>query len=452
MCIYIYIIYAYVDPEKFVLQTYISYILFEAIKVPTKTHKSMLKLRKCILSRIKTQPKSLAGFTNFITTNEATIKKYFNIDTDVLLLCNPKFHNNKLYFDSIPYHKGSGFKLIKQEPTFQKNSTSSITPTDQFSNLQSSEPTEITKRIILCDKNQFFNSMRSLALKQNFAYVSISDTNTSEQNGAKDNFIVLLIVVSDGRRGISQSNRHKILTKSTIATLREHKHPNIRSTNGKKHNMSYGRYYGFGLTNKYTRSENGITFGHFSRRGDSLKQESNNLESKIRLIFNTLASTLNSTLPGSINAGNNAIKSLIDIGRKKSNNKAFKELTKTDQFGSSKNQYHSIWLCENARTEQFHQELDSSYTMISVPYYDNNISKQCSVKYKFQFRWCLSNDSNTTGIDFILEEGTSLFYNGLGLFHRQLPNSLDFESSTFWNFSMYHNERLWNTIYQSIYK
>ena len=30
----------------------------------------------------------------------------------------------------------------------------------------------------------------------------------------------------------------------------------------------------------------------------------------------------------------------------------------------------SNWICENAQTHLFHQELDSSYTIISVPWFD----------------------------------------------------------------------------------
>ena len=444
--------FTYVNPGTFVLPIIVSFIIFEGIKIHSNKTKARLKLRKCILSRIKNQPKSISGFTNFITTNESTIKKYFNIEKDVLLLSNPEFHNSKLCFDSIPYLQGSSFQLINQENKFERNSISSITPANQFSNIENITREE-TKQIILCDKNQFFNSMRSLSLKQNFAFVSISDADTRiEVNETKDNYIILLIVVTNHQNGIKEKKINRILRESTIMSLKDHKEPNIRSTNGKKHNMSYGQYYGFGLTNKYIRSDNGLTFGHFRRNWDTSSQENNNLESKVRIIFNSLAATLNSILPGSINAGNNAIKSLIDIGRNKSKNKSFKEVTKSNKFGNINQQYHSIWLCENARTELFHQELDSSYTMIAVPYYDDKLSKKCSVKYKFQFKWCLPTEKNTKGIDFNLDEGTCLFYNGLGLFHRQIPNGFNFESSTFWNFSMYHNERLWNTIYQSIHK
>ena len=120
--------FTYVNPEKCVLQIVVSCIIFEEIKIHSNKTKARLKLRKCILSRIKNQPKSISGFTNFITTNESTIKKYFNIEKDVMLLSNPQFHNNKLCFDSIPYHQGSSFQLINQENKFEGNSISSITP------------------------------------------------------------------------------------------------------------------------------------------------------------------------------------------------------------------------------------------------------------------------------------------------------------------------------------
>ena len=32
----------------------------------------------------------------------------------------------------------------------------------------------------------------------------------------------------------------------------------------------------------------------------------------------------------------------------------------------------SNWICENAGTRDFHQELDSSYTIVSVPHWDRS--------------------------------------------------------------------------------
>ena len=51
--------------------------------------------------------------------------------------------------------------------------------------------------------------------------------------------------------------------------------------------------------------------------------------------------------------------------------------------------------------------------MIAVPYYDKMVKYKCSSEYKFQFNWNLPIESKYKGIDFILQEGTCLLYNGL---------------------------------------
>ena len=108
---------------------------------------------------------------------------------------------------------------------------------------------------------------------------------------------------------------HRIKWKYNFIT-KENKKANVSSNDGKKHNKSFGKYYGFGLTNKYNSSENGLTFGHFKRKVDKFDIENISIESKLRLVFNSLASNLNTTLPGSINADNNTINTLISIGQK----------------------------------------------------------------------------------------------------------------------------------------
>ena len=117
----------------------------------------------------------------------------------------------------------------------------------------------------------------------------------------------------------------------------------------------------------------------------------------------------------------------------------------------------SGWFCNNARTSDFHQESDSSYTAICVPFFDDELLKELD-SFKFQFSWNRSN-SFAHGFDVLLEPGCVLYYNGRLIFHRQVPievnqlqpvQVLPKKEYRFLNLSMYHNEKLRNHILLSL--
>ena len=371
-------------------------------------------LIKCIQSRIKVSSKSLPVLSTFITLNEKTIQKHFNISEDIMVLSNPKVIENQLCFDDQPYHTGKNFVLVKQtNEIIHKQSTNFNTDSDNAS-----------KRMILCHKTQFFNTVNQWKLGHNIVYVSLSDKDTKTQDiESKDSYVVLLIVVSKNSNTREFSDSRICLDENDISFLKKMKNPNVRSSDGKKHNRSFGKYYGFGLSNKYNCSDNGLTFGRFKRKTDRDNENMFHLEANMRRIFNNLASMLNETLPRSLTAGNSSIQSLIQFGRNKTINKHFKTETNPQSFGSMWNCYYSIWLCEDARTELFHQELDASYTMIAVPKFNSNVTQNSDMDYRFEFRWCPPTQEICKGIDIILKQDTCIYYSGLGLFHRQIPNS-----------------------------
>ena len=165
---------------------------------------------------------------------------------------NPTFQENNLCFEEIPFHKGSGFQIINQKINFIPNSISSITPKDQYSNIEYNNLKRI-KIIVVCDKTQFFNFMWSIPLNK-FGFVSISDLDTIKNRNTKDTFIILLIVVTIPRESLNDKNICTELNENKMSLLKKTKKANVSSNDGKKHNKSFGKYCGFGLANKYNYS------------------------------------------------------------------------------------------------------------------------------------------------------------------------------------------------------
>ena len=358
------------------------------------------------------------------------------------MLNNPSIENNKLCFDAQPQLIGCKEILVHQEASFHDNLNQ-----EYSSNINGKvhDPDLSNKRlIILCNKSQFCHSISKSESNFNMEYTSISNHNTRKRE--KDIYVMLLLVLHPKKNKTTQK---KLLSHEFIKSTNKIKHPNMLSNHGTKHNKSYGKYYGFGLINKYKTSKDGISFGTFQSLKIKNEDHVNQIESYFRSIFNFTASSLNNFLPKILIAGNHLMKELCSAGRKISNNTEFNILTDPKLYG--KNNYYSTWLCENARTEQFHQELDASYTLIAVPYLNQFLKSKSKSNYKFQFRWNnIDTCSDSKGIDIPLLEGTCLYYNGYGLYHRKIPNDNNYPTSTFWNLSMYHNQRLMNCISNSI--
>ena len=79
------------------------------------------------------------------------------------------------------------------------------------------------------------------------------------------------------------------------------------------------------------------------------------------------------------------------------------------------------------------------------------MNKECG-RYKFQFRWSCPTNTKSKGLDMMMQTGTTLYYSGLCLMHRQMPigDVSTTKNTNFINYSMYHNKRLFNSINKSI--
>ena len=106
------------------------------------------------------------------------------------------------------------------------------------------------------------------------------------------------------------------------------------------------------------------------------------------------------------------------------------------------------WICFNAYTKEYHQDNDSSYSMICVPYVNRKSSPvyyEQRGRYAFSFNWDNKNDT-CPNISFQLDQGTSVYFLGPSCSHRQQV----IEDGLFLNFSSYHNKRLYSNMKNSI--
>ena len=388
--------------------------------------------------------------TVLLTINKSTLHNTFVYDNNVIELHGAEFINNKLSFHPVPLHIGNGITLTKQSVDFKKDMNNKQIKLHTTKKITLSDCRLVTKKltdfrlVIICKKSNLDNALAQGNIKINIKYISIAQ---NSDNSDDDDYVILLVATN--QRIPHFSSQHQAFDMQTINAMTSLKNPNMSSSNGHKHNRSFGQYYGFGITNKYS-IQSGLSFGNFR----SIKKEDFQLEetirNKLKFQFYHMMNRIDFVLPNLVAYGNQQIKDLIDFGRCCSLNETF--ITKTDPSNFILDGCFSTWVCKNARTELFHQEIDSSYTLIGSPINCTNVNEESNGKYKFQFRWNSIDCDNTHGIDIALFSGIALYYNGFCLFHRQVPSCPNFESMIYWNLSMYHNHRLYSSISSSIHR
>ena len=415
------------------------------------------------INHIKIRELSLTGIdifiprqsTIFLTINKATLEKRFKYDNNIIELQKPQITSTGLVFSSKPLHVGSGIQLSTQYKDFNTETNQHIMK------LHKKKKNKIyqCRIMVICNKSELEYTVNHPGSKYHLNFISVSDQNSNSSKNQTNNVLdknfhyqrkddyVILLIASNPKKSIDTSKYPKF-NLDDLENIHKLRNPNITSSNGKKHHKSYGKFFGFGIINKY-KIDLGVSFGEF----ESFKPVKDNINPE--LITNTLKSQfnffidrINSVVMGCVEGGNDQINSIIHFGRMSCINQKFVEKTDASQCLIEK--CFSIWLCKNARTEEFHQELDASYTLIGVPINykcKNNISTS---NYKFQFRWNIIDDNECEGIDVGLFEGMVLYYNGFGLFHRQVPCHAEYNNNSFWNMSMYHNYRLYNSISKSL--
>ena len=312
--------------------------------------------------------------TSIASIDTTTLNKYFNYDKNVVVLSGPKLKNKKICFSPTPLHLGSNIIISNQHKDFTQDFNNLMMFEDINKNCYQLDSEYYNNFIIVCDKIEFMQFHKKYCPDTHLHLASISN-NTPRHDYHQDQYIVLLIATNhDQHNGLC-------IHQDYFDKIKQLRKPNMTG-NGTKHNQSYGSYYGFGIINT-SFINNGISFGLFKNYSRNNKHFINHHQMNyFKLKFSSIVTSLNNKFPDLVTAGNSLISSLIDYGRNKCNNPAFHYVTSPFNYLGTNS--YSGWICFNARTENFHQELDASYTLISIPYIESK-NKQSSAEYKFQF-------------------------------------------------------------------
>jgi len=222
------------------------------------------------------------------------------------------------------------------------------------------------------------------------------------------------------------------------------------SSKKNKHHGSKGLYYGFGLISKYNIRRN-LSVYEFAGGRDHKLMKKKELLYILRSDIEYTIGRQHRSLPNGIHCGFLIMSAMTDlIFRCKSECEELVSLFDSEGVTSNK-MCSSNWVCEDAETTQFHQELDSSYTCISVPFWDNKSLKREGIvkgNANFIFRWNNENydDDNVFYLPIQMHDGMSILFSGFGCYHRQHKT----DKHKFWNLSTYQNRSFYQKLRGSI--
>ena len=220
------------------------------------------------------------------------------------------------------------------------------------------------------------------------------------------------------------------------------------SETNEKHHGCDGTYFGFGLVAKYAIQED-LSINSFAGNNQRTRPMIDSLMRKLKHLMNNQQSVV----PLSLYCGFLLTNTMIELSRKYPED--FPQLRRILQENNiSRNAIScSNWICHNAQTRNFHQETDSSYTFITVPYWHPDYYKPEMKWYNkgsvnFMFKWTSKALDEAESRFFPLEmsDGISIMFTGFGCYHRQCRTN----NGTFWNFASYQNKRFYDNLRLSI--
>ncbi len=290
------------------------------------------------------------------------------------------------------------------------------------------------KVIVLSYLHEWKNSNVFLN-KNGYYYVSLTPQKRKGKSN-EDDLIVMMLGVH--RKSKSQPDL-KIFTKDFINTLTKNKSVTMRG-DGKKHHQSMGKYFGVGIINKYSKEKIGVFSNTKAKESNNI--QINELQNNVKTMFLSLHKSINSVIPNITQASFSLLNSLVKIVKTRRKGKY------SHSINILKNENTTFdhgclcgYICENAETKEYHQENDSSYTSIGVPFFSDDVHSRFG-NYRFQFKWNM-NDMDNNEFNVRLSQGTSLFYSGYCLYHRQNHYG---GNEAFYNISTYHNSKLYSHV------
>ena len=380
----------------------------------------------------------------FITMSKKLVEMRIGTG-NIIILKNPAFdtsssNSNNIHYDSCPEYVGDNIDL------------------DNINNIDIGVILKKMKRkhiAILTSKQHLFSLIESTGKK--IIEIEIPDDhlksvhNYSSKISTLQHDIYVLLMFSSNHCDTSIEEQSK-WTLEFAECIKKNMKINMRGTIKKnKHHGCLGNYYGFGVTSKYSIDSNNLSIGKFSGNENDTNPVLKTLLDILKSDICFIIKRMQSALPDAIYCGYSLMASMI-MFLKQNKAQCNGLWSIIDHKGSIDDDINlSSLVCENAETLQLHQEIDSSYTLISVPTWNKDtFIKHNKIKGKanFIFSWTSesSNDRDKRNCTIQMSDGTSILFSGYGLYHRQHRTN----DGIFWNYGTYQNKKLYNSLRKSM--
>ena len=188
-----------------------------------------------------------------------------------------------------------------------------------------------------------------------------------------------------------------------------------------KHFGCEGNYYGFGSVAKYN-IKNNLSVFQFAQKKDMNQNIIHKMIDTMSENIDYSFGRISSSFPNITNYSFSMMEATNVILQEndKSTHHLSKEILKC---GVDKNCIStSNWVCQNAATKEFHQELDSSYTIVTVPQWDHEdlkLNNKFIGRTKFVFKWTNDTEINQSYFPIELTDGLSMSFTGFSCSHCQ---------------------------------
>ena len=374
--------------------------------------------------------------------------EYVSFFNEQLSSCGPDFSaSHPLYFIS-----EREFRYMKENTILLKN------PRIQFEKKKNRtihyEIASIGKNLVLEKSQNSYNYINLKRTKRNCFYIMI---NHSELNDILKldlkkcgpiihdhrNYKKILLLQCQDYSGNVRDMKYE-LSSEDIDIIKKSSHNQIRSQ-GKKHHGSLGVIYSYGYVAKYDSiKENNLSFGKYTsklHKNSKLQKMFNNDNQKIEgklfsIIFHGIKqlSKKNPNIICMISPKIQKVQSIFDL----LDDESLQEQKVMFDYGMI-----NAHLCINAMTAQAHTEMDSSYTVITVPKQIDKNYNTLGTRFVFEI-------NNKMNINIKMTENVTFIYSGYLLTHHQIHNHSRSNSAMFLNLASYGNKRLFHNMMKSL--
>ena len=127
--------------------------------------------------------------------------------------------------------------------------------------------------MIICNKSELENTVNHPGSKFHLNFISVSEQNSNSSDTKTNSVLdhnfqyqrkddnVILLIATNPKKSLDTSKYPKF-NLDELENIHKFRNPNMNLSNGKKHHKSSGKFFGFGIINKY-KIDLGISFGQF---------------------------------------------------------------------------------------------------------------------------------------------------------------------------------------------